>query len=270
MKLAGRVAIVTGTSPNIGGGIAESLAAAGAAIVAVDAREENAAACARAIEKAGGRAIGITCDVTSEDDVARAIAATCNTFGTVDILVNNATIYNKQGLMDMSFPDWRKQTDILLDGTFLFSKLAAQVMIPLRRGVIINIVSTAGHQGEPGNIAYSTAKSGILNFTRSTAMELARYSIRVVNLTPTATSVEEMFERAERWGVPAPDPAPLRAIMEPFRQRIPMQKLPGPSDYGAAAVFLASDDAAFITGSDLAVDAGALARYWAWQPQDQR
>jgi NAD(P)-dependent dehydrogenase (short-subunit alcohol dehydrogenase family) len=133
-------------------------------------------------------------------------------------------------------------------------------------GAILNIISTAGHQGEPGNIAYSTSKCGLLNFTRSAAMELAAHRIRVNSLTPTATDPSESFERAGRWGREAGSPARSMAVMETYRKGVPMQKLPKPSDYGRAAAFLVSDDAAMITGVDLRVDAGAVARYWAWTP----
>jgi NAD(P)-dependent dehydrogenase (short-subunit alcohol dehydrogenase family) len=133
-------------------------------------------------------------------------------------------------------------------------------------GAIINIISTAGHQGEPGNIAYSTAKSGLLNFTRSAAMELVRYGIRVNSLTPTATDRSESYDRAERWGRTVTRPNAAAPASNAFRSRVPMQRLPVPSDYGRAAVFLASDDARMITGTDLRVDAGAIARYWAWDP----
>ena len=268
MKLEGKVAIVTGTSPNIGGGIVEALAGAGAAIVAVDAREQNAQSCAAAIVAAGGRAIGIACDVTDEDYVSAAVDQAIAAFGRIDILVNNAAIFNQKNIATMPLAEWRLVNGVILDGTFLFTKYATAKMVPQGSGVVINIVSTAGHQGQPGNIAYTTAKAGILNFTRSAAMEYARHDIRVVSLTPTATGLDEMAERARRWNLdlgPMPD---YTAITAQFARRIPMQKLPNPSDYGAAAVFLASDDAAMITGVDLRVDGGAVARYWAWEPSD--
>ena len=267
MRLSGKVALVTGSSPNIGGGIAEALAHEGAAIVAVDSRADNAMDCARAIETSGGKALGLTCDVCDEEQVKRTIEAGLSTFGRIDILVNNAAFFNKKGVLDMSLAEWRKQTDVILTGAFLLTKYVAQSMI--ERGVagrILNIISTAGRQGEPGNIAYSTAKCGLLNFTRSAAMELVGHNIRVNSLTPTATDPSESFERAARWGREARSPAELAALMEPFRRGIPMQRLPKPSDYGLAAAFLVSDDAAMITGADLRVDAGALARYWAWDP----
>jgi NAD(P)-dependent dehydrogenase (short-subunit alcohol dehydrogenase family) len=267
MMLKDKVALVTGTSPNIGGGIAEGLAEAGAAIVAVDARAENAADCARYINSAGGRAIAVTADVTDEAQVKAAVTAAGHAFGKVDILVNGAAIFNKKGVIDMSFAEWQQQTGIILGGTFLFTKHVAAMMIARGAGgAIINIISTAGHQGEPDNIAYCTAKSGLLNFTRSAAMELVRHGIRVNSLTPTATDRSESFDRAERWGRAVTRPEDLPARMHPFRARVPMQKLPRPSDYGHAAVFLASEGAAMITGTDLRVDAGAIARYWAWDP----
>jgi NAD(P)-dependent dehydrogenase (short-subunit alcohol dehydrogenase family) len=267
MKLKDRVALVTGTSPNIGGGVAEGLAAAGAAIVAVDALAENAADCANYVNKIGGRAIGVTGDVTVESQVEAAVSAALKAFGRIDILVNNAAFFNKKGVIDMSYEEWRKQTGVILGGAFLFTKHVANSMIERRAGgVIINVISTAGHQGEPGNIAYSTSKCGLLNFTRSAAMELVGYGIRVNSLTPTATDRGESFDRAERWGRRVARPENLAAGMHAFQSRIPMQELPKPSDYGHAAVFLASDDARMITGTDLRVDAGAVARYWAWDP----
>ncbi len=97
-------------------------------------------------------------------------------------------------------------------------------------------------------------------------MELVRHGIRVNSLTPTATDPAESYERAERWGRATSRPDGLDARMDAYRRRVPMQRLPRPSDYGRAATFLASDDAAMITGTDLRVDAGAVARYWAWDP----
>ena len=267
MKLKDRVAIVTGTSPNIGGGIAEELAAEGAAIVAVDANEANARDCANYLKSQGGRAIGLTCDVTDEGQVKATVDAALKEFGRIDVLVNNAAFFNKKGVLDMPFDEWNRQTGVILGGAFLFTKYVAKAMIGKGGGTVINIISTAGHQGEPGNIAYSTSKCGLLNFTRSAAMELVGHGIRVNSLTPTATDPSESFERAARWGRTVRKPESLDRVMKPFREGIPMKKLPLPSDYGRAAVFLASDDSSMITGTDLRVDAGAIARYWAWEPK---
>jgi NAD(P)-dependent dehydrogenase (short-subunit alcohol dehydrogenase family) len=267
MKLANKVALVTGTSPNIGGGILEALSAEGAAVVCVDAHEANARDAAAYLTRSGGRALAITCDVCDEGQVEAAVAAAVKAFGGVDILVNNAAIFNRKGVLDMPVAEWRAQIDVILTGAFLFTKFVARTMIEGgRKGSIINIISTAGHQGEPRNVAYSTAKCGLMNFTRSTAMELAGHGIRVNSLTPTATDPRESDERAQRWGRSVPDGSARNAYMESFRLRLPLQKLPVPSDYGKAAVFLAGDDSGMITGTDLRVDAGAVARYWAWDP----
>ncbi|MPZ35025.1 MAG: SDR family oxidoreductase [Rhodospirillales bacterium] len=270
MKLKDKVALVTGTSPNIGGGIAEGLAAEGASLVCVDASIANATDCAKYIASTGRKAIGITCDVTDEAQVAAAVKKACEAFGRIDVLVNNAVIFNKKGVLNMPLDQWRKQIDVILTGAFLFTKYAAQSMIERKaRGSIINIVSTAGHQGEPNNIAYSTAKCGLLNFTRSAAMELVHHGIRVNSLTPTATDPSESSERAQRWGRAPLDLAAAKPIFEMYRTRIPMQKLPSPSDYGRAAAFIASSEADMMTGTDLRIDAGAIARYWPWDPSQR-
>jgi len=266
MSLSGKVAIVTGTSPNIGGGIAEGLAAAGAKVGCLDVDPGNVDDCAAAIREAGGEAIGIRCDVRSLEQVEEAVARVRRELGRLDVLVNNAAIFNQKGLLDMSLEEWANQTGVILTGAFLCSKVFARHLVEQGEGgAIVNIVSTAGHQGQPGNVAYCTAKSGLLNFTRSVAMELARHRIRVNSLTPTATDPRDAMARAERWGRPETD-SRILDFFEAFRRGVPMQELPDPTDYARAVVFLASDDARHVTGADLCVDAGALARYWAWNP----
>src|SRR3989441_8696524 len=189
----------------------------------------------------------------------------------VSFLVNGAVVFNTKGVLDMPLGEWTRQIAIILTGTFLCTKHVGQSMIDQgRRGSIINIISTAGHQGEPWNIGYCTGKSGLLNFTRSAAMELAEFGIRVNSLTPTATDTAEGMARAAEWGVPfrrPSNPSPRRrGFLGPGVPGVPLGRLPSPTDYANAAVFLASDDAAMITGADLKVDAGALARYWRWGP----
>jgi len=271
VKLEGKVALITGTSPNIGGGIALGLAAEGARLVCVDLDGAKANACAAQIRQQGGEALGLVCDVTDEAQVKGAIAQAVEAYGGIDILVNNAVIFNTKGVLDMPVAEWRQQLDVMLTGAFLCTQNVAQVMIDQgRRGAIINIISTAGHQGEPWNVGYSTGKSGLLNFTRSIAMELAEFGIRVNSLTPTATDASEGIARAEQWGVPPrgqPAASPRRrGFTGDAKLGTPMQMLPSPRHYARAAVFLASEDAEMITGEDLRVDAGAVARYWRWDP----
>jgi NAD(P)-dependent dehydrogenase (short-subunit alcohol dehydrogenase family) len=269
VKLDGKIAVVTGTSSNIGGGIAEAIAAEGAAMLCVDINPENARDCARSIESAGGRALALTCDVTNEDQVKGVVAKAREVFVGIDVLINGAAVFNQKGVLDMPLAEWERQIAIILTGTFLFTKYVAHSMVEQKRkGAIINIISTAGHQGQPNNVAYCTSKCGLLNFTRSVAMELVPHGIRVNSLTPTATDPAEGLERAIRWGRRVANPDRIRQGFEPFRKRTPMQKLPSPRDYGRAAVFLASDDAEMITGTDLRVDGGTVARYWAWDPAE--
>ena len=267
MKLAGKVAVVTGTSPNIGGGIATGLAEEGAKLVCVDIRPDYAERCAAHIRERSGEAISVTCDVTDDEQVSDMVQQAKDAFGGVDILVNNAVIFNQKGVLDMSLDEWDSQIAVILTGSFLCTKRVAQLMIEQgTQGSIINIISTAGHQGQPGNVGYCTGKSGLLNFTRSVAMELAPHGIRVNSLTPTATDPSEAAHMADKLGVlPRADTDPAgREITSCAASR--WANYPVPSDYARAAAFLASNDAEMITGMDLRVDAGAVARYWAWTP----
>jgi len=269
VKLADKVAFITGTSPNIGGGIAEGLADEGAKVVCVDVNADYATHCAEAIVKRGGQAIGVECDVTHETQVRNAVERARQAYGGVDILVNGAVIFNRKGVLDMPLEEWSRQTGVILTGAFLCTKYVARLMIEQgRKGNIINIISTAGHQGEPWNVGYSTGKGALLNFTRSVAMELGEYGIRVNSLTPTATDATEGVARAERWGVTwnRPPRGQRQSFLAEPRLGVPLRQLPSPRHYARAAVFLASDDAEMITGMDLRVDAGAVSRYWLWDP----
>jgi NAD(P)-dependent dehydrogenase (short-subunit alcohol dehydrogenase family) len=263
-RLTGKVAIVTGTSPNIGGGIAQGLADEGAAVACVDVAEDNARQCAQWITGRGGTALGIACDVTDEAQVEAMVAQVRETYGGVDVLVNNAGILGGMSVLEMPLDRWNRQVSVNLTGTFLCTKHVGRLMVEQARGgSIVVIVSTAGHQGQAGNIAYSTTKSGLLNFTRAAAMDLVKHGIRVNSLTPTATDSAEGIERGVAWGRPRPEP---RARVLDFAKMLPMGKMPSPRHYASACVFLASDDAEMITGVDLRVDAGAIAKYWPWIP----
>src|SRR5262249_39800638 len=196
MRLAGKVALVTGCGPNINGGIAYGLADEGAKLVCVDRRLDYATACAKAIKERGGEAVGIVCDVTEDVTVRAAIGQAETAFGPIDVLVNGAALQIRKGLLDVSLDEFRRQLDVCLGGTLLFAKHVARSMIDHgRRGSIIKIGSTEAHQGNIGNIAYGTAKAGLLNFTRAAAMELAEFGIRVNSLSPTGTDPAEGLER---------------------------------------------------------------------------
>ena len=266
-RLAGKVVVVTGTSPNIGGGIAEGLADEGARVVCVDIDADDARQCAESIKRRGGDALGIVCDVTDEAQVEAMVARAREAYGGVDVLVNNAGILGGLSVLEMPLERWNRQIGVNLTGTFLCTKHVARLMVEQgRRGSIIVVVSTAGHQGQAGNIAYSTSKSGLLNFTRAAAMDLVKHGIRVNSLTPTATDIEEGQERAVAWGRPRQERG---GRMLDFAKMVPMGVLPSPRHYARAVLFLATDDAEMITGFDLRVDAGAIAKYWPWIPADR-
>ena len=216
MRLEGKVAMVTGTSPNIGAGIAGRAGGGGAhASSAWTWSADNARECAAWIVSQGGQALGLTCDVTDEAQVEATVARAREAYGGIDVLVNNAGILGGLSVLEMPLERWNRQLAVNLTGTFLCTKHVARLMVERgTRGSIIVIVSTAGHQGQPGNIGYCTSKSGLLNFTRAAAMDLARHGIRVNSLTPTATDVEEGQERAEAWGRPR-----ARAARPPARLR---------------------------------------------------
>lgn len=262
-RLQDQVAVVTGASPNIGGALAAGLARHGARVVCTDISESVAHASADRITSAGGHAVAVVGDVTDPAHADEVIQLALERWGRVDVLVNNAVAFDQRGVLDMPVDAYRRQVDIILTGSFLFTRAAAQAMIRGGRGgSIINVLSTAAWQGQPGNIGYSTAKSGMINFTRSVAMELAEHRIRVNGFTPTATQPQ--------------DPELVREVGQlgriegkfpmDFAGQLPMSRLPTPDDYVGAVVFLASEDSAMITGSNITVDGGATAKYWPWQP----
>ncbi len=263
--LEGKVAFVTGASPNIGGVLASGLAAAGAAVVCNDIVAASAADRVARIEAAGGVAMAAPFDVTDPEAVATAVAAAIERFGKIDILVNNAVKFDMAGVLDMPIERFRRQVDIVLGGSFLMTQAVGRSMVDLGiRGSIINILSTAAWQGQAGNVGYCTAKSGMINFTKSVAMELAQHGIRVNSLTPTATmpdepDLAEKFDRAIA--------AAAAAGVVDFAGLNPWDRLPTPTDYVAPLVFLASEAAAMMTGTDITVDGGALAKYWPQIPR---
>ncbi len=246
MLLDGRVAIVTGSGPNIGGEIACTLAANGAKVVCLDLLLERAQACAQKITELGGNATAIAANVTEPADVQRAVETAVSTFGGLHILVNNAAITGGGGLLQATVENWRRILDVILIGTFLCSQYAAKQMIAQGSGgAIVNIASTSGHRAHGEAFAYGAAKGGILNFTRGMAIELAPHKIRVNSVTPTQTGTPVAGGRPRDEGGPP--------------KNIPLGRWGRPIDQARAVLFLVSPEAEFITGVDLPVDGGLLA-----------
>ena len=266
-RLDGKVVLVTGASRNIGGTVAAAYAAEGAAVACNDLDPETAVHCAQAITAAGGRAIAVPADVTDPAAMERVVAEVRATFGTVDVLLNNAATFRRGGVLTMDVNDFRRQLEVIVTGTFVATQAAARSMVANGiRGSIVTVLSTAAWQGEAGNIGYCSAKSALVNFTRSAATELAPHGIRVNSFTPTVTVPAD--PEAAATFLAGIGGLRMRGITD-FTGAMPWERLPTPEDYVGALVFLASDDALLMTGSNVTVDGGALAKYWPQVPARQ-
>jgi len=245
MLLDGKTAIVTGTGPNIGGEIARTLAANGAKVVCLDMNADQAGIVADQIKKQGGSAVSVGADVSKPDDVEKAVKAAVDSFGGVQLLVNNAAVSPLGTLLDHDLDSWHRTLDVILTGTLLCSRYAARQMISQGQGgAIVNVSSTSGHRGRKNAIAYATAKGGLLQLTRLMANELAPHKIRVNSVTPTTSGI------ALATGRPHDELGP-----PPF---IPLGRWGRTEDQAQAVLFLLSPNADFITGIDLPVDGGLL------------
>lgn len=245
MRLANQIGIVTGAGRNIGEAIAHSFAREGARVAVVDMHEGRAQKVAQAInDDHPDAAIPIVCDVASSGDVQRMVAGVVGRWGGVDILVNNAAISDHSTVLELEEEEWDRVLQVTLKSVFLVSKYVAKRMVEQGRGGrIINIASTSGHRGRGEATAYTAAKGGVLNLTRSLAIQLAPYSIRVNSITPNQIG----------------SPVGLDYIPQSRRVRNLVGRQGMPPDIAAVAVFLASAEADFITAADLLVDGGALA-----------
>ena len=222
MRLRGKRALVTGAGPNIGREICRALAEEGAIVACNGIDSANAAAAAEYVERSGGRALAVTADVTDAAQVKAMMDHVADRFGGLDILVNNAAITVRKGLLEVALHEWQRNIDVVLTGTFLCSQSAAQFMV--RQGTggsIVNIGSTSGHWGRANALAYCAAKGGLLNMTRAMALDLAPHGIRVNSVSPTKTGSPVGSSASERR---ASDGIPLGRLGRPrpgARRRLP-------------------------------------------------
>jgi len=243
-RLGGQVAIVTGAARGIGNAIAKRFAAEGARVVLADIDERGVKDAAEAVIADGGTAIGVHADVGSSAAVDDMFEATLNEFGTVDILVNNAALLGAgRHFLDTDEQWWDQYLTTNLKSHYLCIRRAAPIMARKRRGSIINLSSGGATRSHRGMIAYDASKGGIEALTRGLALELGPYGIRVNALVPglIVTDPDEPFESLQR-----------RA------DTIPLGRGGKAADLAGPAVFLASDDAAYVTGARLVVDGGVL------------
>ena len=261
--LTGRGALVTGSAAGIGFGIASRLAEAGAGLVVADLNGEAAEMAAQKLREQGRLAQAVPIDVRSAADVRRAVDLTAATYGGLDILVNNAGIYPTRPLQQITEADWDRVMDINLKGTFLCSQAAINQMIAQGRGgVIINIASIdAVHPSGIGLAHYGASKGGVLMLTRNLALEVAPHRIRVVAIAPGSIATEGSQAGAremESLSLESDEWREIRSRRESFRARIPLGRRGEPDDIGRVALFLASDAAAYMTGTAVFVDGGVL------------
>ena len=241
-ELTGKVALVTGASRGIGRAIALQLAAQGATVVAA-ARGDNAADTVAQIVAAGGRAEAVSVDVTDAESLEKLPASIVATHGRLDIVVSNAGITRDQLLMRMKRDDWDAVLATNLTATFTLTQAAMRPMLKQRGGRIIAISSVVGQMGNAGQANYAASKAGLIGFAKALAREVASRGITVNVVTPGMIETDMTKAIAEKAQVD-------------WAAQIPLGRLGAPGDIAAAVCFLASDEAAYITGHVLAVNGG--------------
>ncbi|MHC1581785.1 MAG: SDR family NAD(P)-dependent oxidoreductase [Candidatus Syntropharchaeia archaeon] len=248
MKLKDKVAIVTGAGRGIGRAIALKLAEEGADVVVSDIREKEASEVVKEIEKMGRKAMVSVTDVTNGDQVREMIKKTLDEFGKIDILVNNAGWDKIMLFKDTNEEFWDKIIAINYKGVLNTCKAVIEHMMERKYGKIINIASDAGRVGSLGEAVYSGAKGAVIAFTKTLAREMARYSVNVNCVCPGPTEtplVEELME--EKLG---------GKILGSMEKVVPLGRMAKPEEIAGPVAFLASDEAAFITGQTLSVSGG--------------
>jgi NAD(P)-dependent dehydrogenase (short-subunit alcohol dehydrogenase family) len=256
MKLADKVAIVTGAAQGIGAAIARRFAVEGAAVVIADTQHAKGAALAQEIEAAHGRACFVPCDVSASADLDRLIAATADAYGELHVCVCCAGVARVCDFLGTTREDFERVLAVNLTGPFVLGQKAAQKMVAAGHpGAIVNVTSVSAALANPGQESYCASKAGLGGLTRAMAISLARYGIRVNALAPGPTLTDMAADHPQ--------------FIKPLLMRTPLGRFAQPDEMAAAALFLASDESSFMTGSTLFVDGGRLALNYTMPEQPQ-
>jgi 3-oxoacyl-[acyl-carrier protein] reductase len=241
--LAGKVALVTGGTRGIGLAVARSLADDGASVVVSGRDPARLESAAKELESTGASALAVAADAAKREDADRLVEAAKERFGRIDVLVNNAGITRDQLLVRMKDDDWDQVLDTNLRGVFLMTRAAGKVMMRQKGGRIINISSTAGAMGNPGQVNYSAAKAGVIGLTKAAARELAHWNILVNAVAPGLIETD----------MTAAIPAEAR---EALMQQVPLKRIGTAKDVAEVVRFLAGEGSEYITGQVIHVNGG--------------
>lgn len=251
-RLEGKAALVTGGAAGIGRAICALFAREGCAVAVLDVDEPGAQGCADGIAAGGGHAVAIQGDVTTLDDATRAVETVETTFGGLDVLVNNAGVIGSGTVESVDEAEWRRVIEVNLTGVFLQSKAAIPALRRRGGGSIVNVSSAAGLIAWYDQAAYDASKGAVVNLTRSMALDFARDGIRVNCLVPAhvVTPMSQGFQAGEEG----------RRQRQQLLEAIPLGRFSQPEEIAFGALFLASDEASYATGSTLVLDGGYTAR----------
>ncbi|MCM3005638.1 SDR family NAD(P)-dependent oxidoreductase [Priestia koreensis] len=243
-KLQDNVAVITGGASGIGAETARLFVSEGAKVVLVDLNEEKGKAFEEELKAITPHVLFIKADITSEEEVENIFAQAVSTFGTVDVVFNNAGIGRVHPSHDLKYSEWRKTVNVDLDGVFLVARESIRNMLKTGGGTIVNTASMYGWVGSPGSAAYNAAKGGVINLTRSLALEYADQNIRINALCPGFIDTPI---------IPEEDKQALASIT-------PLKRLGKAEEMAKAVLFMSSDDSSFMTGSSLTLDGGYTAQ----------
>jgi len=259
ISLEGRTALITGARSGIGFATTKLFAEYGASIAMIGS--SNAEDKADELRKEGYDISFFQCNVREEDQVIKTVNAVKDKFGSINILFNNAGIIIRKSILDMSVDEWDLMMEVNLRGPFLMTKYTLPIMIEQGGGSIINTGSSAAFKATSEGVAYDTTKSGIVNFTRSIALDYGKYNIRCNSINPGGTETPMLRSEAVQEGIAADtdDSKGLKQYYEMVAESRPLERIGTAEEMAYAALFFASDMSSWATGSAIVVDGGRLA-----------